>query len=376
MAAGGALSLGLVRCANPGERGDAKAPKPLRILILGGTKFIGPPMVEYALQRGHEVTLFNRGKTNPELFPDVEKLRGDRENDLESLKGRQWDAVIDNSASVPLWVRDSAGLLKDAASLYLFTSSISVYSDNSIPGMDESGPLAVLEDPAAAEEITSVRQVTGANYGALKALCEQEAQKAFGEGAIIVRPGLIVGPMDPSDRFTYWPVRIDRGGEVLAPNDPTDPVQIIDARDLANWYIKLVEEGRTGVYNATGPESPLPIGQMLERIESAIEGQANFTWVDADFLAQHEVQAWMHMTTWVPPRDGYEGFSRTDCSKAIAAGLTFRPLEETARDTLVWWKTLDEERRANPRAGLPADKEAEVLAAWHAREQTSSGAGE
>jgi 2'-hydroxyisoflavone reductase len=366
-AAGGALGLGLAGVSLAGATPVAKAAKSLRILILGGTKFIGPHLVEYARARGHVVTLFNRGKTNPHLFPDVEKLKGDRNDDLESLKGREWDAVIDNSAMVPRWVRQSAGLLKDHAKLYLFTSSISVYADNSKIGIDEEEPVGTIEDP-------TVEEVTGLTYGPLKALCEQEAQKAFGEGAIVVRPGLIVGPMDPSDRFTYWPVRIDRGGEVMAPGDPSDPVQFIDVRDLSEWYVKLVEDGAAGVYNATGPGSPLSIAEMLYGIRAVTTTDVSFTWVDTEFLTRHEVAPWAEMTVWIPPVDEYAGFSRVDCSRAIGAGLAFRPLAVTAADTLEWWKTLPEERRSKLRAGLAAEKEAKVLAAWRVRDEAPAEA--
>jgi len=362
-AAGGALGLGLAGAPLAASTRIPKAAKSLRILILGGTKFIGPALVEYAQARGHKVTLFNRGKTNTHLFPDVEKLKGDRNDDLESLKGHEWDVVIDNSAMVPRWVRQSAGLLKDQAKLYLFTSSISVYSDVSKSGIDEEAPVGTVEDP-------TVEEITGETYGPLKALCEQEAQKAFGDGAIVVRPGLIVGPMDPSDRFTYWPVRIDRGGEVMAPGDPTDPVQFIDVRDLSEWYVRLVEQGGGGVYNATGPGSELSIAEMLYGIRAATTSDVRFTWVDAEFLSQHEVAPWGEMTVWIPPVDEYAGFSRVDCSRAIKTGLTFRPLAVTTADTLEWWDTLPEERKAKLRAGLAADKEAKVLAAWHARDKS------
>lgn len=360
--AGGALGLGLTgTVAAAGREEVAKAERPLRILVLGGTGFIGPHIVRRALARGHRVSIFNRGKTRPDLFPEVEKLRGDRKTgDIAALEGHEWDAVIDNSASIPRWVRDSAGLLAKVAGQYLYTSSISAYADTSKPGMDETAPLATLEDP-------TVEDVSGGTYGGLKALCEKEAEKAFGDRTTIVRPGLIVGPGDGSDRFTYWPARIDRGGEVLAPGDPDDPVQFIDARDLASWYIHLVETRTTGVFNATGPASPLPVAGMLYGIRAVTSTPVTFTWVDADFLEAHEVAPWQEMTVWVPPRAGYEGFSRVSNRRALEAKLTFRPLAETARDTLDWWKSLPEERRAKPRAGLAPAKEAEVLAAWHAR---------
>ena len=337
-------------------RADAQ----LRILVLGGTSFLGVHQVNYALARGHRVTLFNRGRTNTELFPEVEKLRGDRNDDLTALAGPEWDVVIDNSASIPRWVRQSAELLRHSANQYIYVSSISVFSDNSIVGADESAPVAQVEDPTNEE-------LTGGPYGARKALCEKMAQDAFGDRATVVRPGLIVGPMDVSDRFTYWPVRIDRGGEVLAPGDPTNPVQIVDVRDLGEWMIRVAEENHTGVYNATGPAWPMSIAEMLYGIRAVTNANVTFTWIDADSLQEHEVRPWTHMPTWIPPRDGMEGFSRVNCSKAIGRGLTFRPLAETALDTLTWWKTLSDERRSNTRFGLPAEREQEVLAAWHNR---------
>jgi 2'-hydroxyisoflavone reductase len=321
---------------------------------------LGVAEVNYALARGHRVTLFNRGRTNPQLFPDVEKLIGDRDNNLTALEGREWDVVIDNSSSIPRWVRQSAGLLKHSASQYIFVSSLSVIADNSVIGADESIAVAQLEDP-------TVEQITGETYGGMKALCEQFTMEEFGDGGTVVRPGLIVGPMDVSDRFTYWPVRIDRGGEVLAPGAPTDPVQIVDVRDLGAWLVRVAEDQYTGVYNATGPAAPMSMAEMLYGIRAATDANVSFTWVNADFLEEHGVRPWGDMPTWIPPRDGMEGFSTVNCAKAIAHGLTFRPLAETASDTILWWKTLPEERRNTTRAGLPADREVEVLAAWHSR---------
>ncbi len=338
----------------------SKAEEPLRILILGGTRFLGVAQVQYALARGHTVTLFNRGRTNTHLFPSVEKLRGDRNDDLTALHGREWDVVIDNSASVPRWVEQSAGLLRNSAGQYIYVSSLSVIADNSIIGSDEATAVKQLDDP-------TVEQVTGGTYGGMKALCEQRAHEAFGDRALVVRPGLIVGPMDNTDRFTYWPIRIDRGGEVMAPGNPTDHVQIIDVRDLASWMVRMGEDNASGVYNATGPASPMTMAEMLYGIRAATSAAVSFTWVNADFLEEHDVRPWGHMPTWIPPRVGMEGFSRVDCSKAIAAGLTFRPLAETARDTITWFKTLPAERQSQMGAGLPAEREAEVLAAWHAR---------
>ncbi|UCF19766.1 MAG: NAD-dependent epimerase/dehydratase family protein [Gemmatimonadota bacterium] len=338
----------------------ASAAKPLRILILGGTGFIGPHQVRYALARGHTVTLFNRGRTNPDMFPEVEKLRGDRDGDLEALKGRDWDAVIDNSATIPRWVRDSAGLLKDSAGQYLYISTLSVYRGFPQPGMDETAPVQELEDP-------TVEQVNGRTYGGLKALCEQAAQAALPGRTTVVRPGLIVGPGDPTDRWTYWPVRISRGGEVLAPGDPWTLVRYIDARDVSEWCVRMLEDGNTGVYNAVGPRSHLSTAEMLYGIRATTNVEIGFTWVAADFLAEQNVRPWSDLPAWLPPTEEYVGYGSISRDKAIAAGLTFRPLATTALETLDWWRSLPEERRASPRAGLPPEREAEVLAAWHAR---------
>jgi len=378
MAAGAA---GLASAAS----GDAttgpapRASRSLKLLVLGGTGLIGPPMVEYALARGHEVTLFNRGKTNVGLFPDLEKLVGDRNGDLASIeaevaKKRRWDAVIDNTASIPRWVTQSAGLLSKSADVYLYTSSISAYAAHDTPGADETAPVGTIS-PEDEAKVAGPQDITGENYGPLKARCEDEARTAFPDAAIVVRPGLIVGPGDYSDRFTYWPRRVARGGEVLAPGTPDDPVQFIDCRDLGEWYIRLVEDRAFGTYNATGPRSPMTIAGLLHGIRATLDNDISFTWVPADFLEGHEVQAWTEMTVWVPPVEEYAGFGAASIERAKAAGLDFRPLATTTRDTLTWWNDQPEDRRAKPRAGLDADKEAKVLAAWHARGTTAETAG-
>jgi len=349
---------------DPGSQEATRAARSLRILILGGTGFLGPAQVEYALARGHTLTLFNRGRTAPGLFPGVETLAGDRATpDYAALAGRTWDAVIDNSANVATWVMDSVQILKDAAGRYLYVSSISAHSDNSILGQDENG--AVFSE-ADYEEAVASGAGAGAAFGQNKAQAERETFKAFGERGIVVRPGLIVGPRDRSDRFTYWPVRIDRGGEVLAPGDGTDWAQIVDVRDLARFMVHLVEEEASGTFNATGPEAPLTMAGMLYGIRAITSTPVTFTWVDADFLREHEVGAWMEMPVWVYPEPETRGFSAWDCSKAIAAGLTFRPLADTARDTLAWWKARPEAER-NLRTGVAPEKERAILEAWHAR---------
>jgi 2'-hydroxyisoflavone reductase len=325
-------------------------------LILGGTGFLGPALVAAARARGHTLTLFNRGKTNPGRFPDLEQLHGDRDGHLQALAHRKWDAVIDDCGYVPRLVHDSARLLAPNVGQYLFVSTISVYADTSKP-VDEDAPLAKLAQPT---EI-----VSGGSYGALKALCEQAAQALMPGRVTVVRPGLIVGPEDPTDRFTYWPVRIARGGEVLAPGRATDPVLYIDVRDLARFMVLLVERNQRGTFNALGPAGTLGVGQLLDGVRRGVGGAARFTWVDADFLDRHGVHPWMDMPVWAPPTGDTAYLGRISRARAVKAGLTFRPVADTARDTLAWWKTLPETRRARLKAGVTPEQEAAVLAAWH-----------
>ncbi|MEY2560015.1 MAG: hypothetical protein QOG51_430 [Verrucomicrobiota bacterium] len=365
-AAGGAFGLGLF----PDARAAAEKTKPLRILILGGTGFTGPFQIRYALERGHKVTVFNRGKTHPGETPkEVEQLIGDRNGQLDALKNRQWDVVIDNPTMLPAWVRDAAQILKGNVERYVFISTISVFADTSKAGIEESAPLAKYTgaDPYKETRDTVIASKF-ALYGPLKALSEQEAEKWFPKQTLVIRPGLIVGPRDETDRFSYWPVRIDRGGEVLAPGNPTDPVQFIDGRDLAEWVIRMVEGRETGVYNATGPAQPLGVGAMLEGIKTANKSNANFTWVNADFLEAQKVAPWSDMPVWVPPRGEEGGMGRISIKWALGKGLTFRPLAETARDTLAWFKAQPAERQ-KLKAGLSPEREAEVLAAWHKQQK-------
>jgi nucleoside-diphosphate-sugar epimerase len=362
---GGAVVAGTTRAI------ETQQAKPMRILILGGTGFTGPYQVRYALSRGHEVTVFNRGKTHPGDLPEkVEQLIGDRNGQLDALKGRQWDVCIDNPTTLPAWVRDAAGILKGNVERYIFISTISVYSDLSKP-VDENAPLAKYEGPDPYKETLEAMKASGfKTYGPLKALSEQETEKWFPGKSLIIRPGLIVGPRDETDRFTYWPVRIERGGEVLAPGQPSDPVQFIDARDLAEWTIRMAEQRATGVYNATGPEKQLGVGDMLGEIKSALNANANFTWVPADFLEQQHVAPWADMPVWIPPQSEEGGLSRTSIKRALEHGLTFRPLATTARDTSRWFKSLPPERQAKLRAGISPDREKEVLEAWHASQKS------
>ncbi len=335
---------------------SGQADKPLRILILGGTGFIGPHIVQRAIDRGHTVTLFNRGNRNEQLFPDLEERIGDRteEGGLDALNDGEWDAVIDTWPSVPRYVREAGILLRDRVKQYLFVSTISVYASHAKIGIDETEPVGVLPDP-------TVEEVTGQTYGPLKALCEQTALDLYPGGATVVRPGLIVGPRDPTDRFTYWPLRVRDGGAVLAPGSPSDRTQIIDARDLASFMIHTLETKAVGTYNATGV--PMAIGDVLFTCKEVTDSDAEFRWGDADFLAAQQVSPWGDMPAWVPPVGDYAGFGSVNVGKAVSAGLTFRPLARTIDDTLKWYDKEPEERRARVRAGIAREREKEVLAA-------------
>ncbi len=335
------------------------APRPMKILILGGTSFLGPQIVEAAQTRGHVLTLFNRGKTNPGLFPDIEKLRGDRDGDLASLEGRAWDSVVDTSGYVPRIVTMSAKLLAPSVKQYVFISTLSVFGEGLKPGTAEDGPLATMDDETS-EDVKKY-------YGALKARCEKAAEAAMPGRTWNIRPGLIVGPRDNSDRFTYWPVRIAAGGEVLAPGDGSDPVQYIDARDLGAWIVLGIERNLAGVYNAVGPAKKTTMKTTLEGIKKGVGGNARFTWVSTKFLDEKQVAPWSDLPVWVPGQD--EGFTQISNRKAIAAGLSFRPVSATASDTLSWFKTLPDDRRGKLRAGITIEKEKELLAEWHSQKK-------
>jgi 2'-hydroxyisoflavone reductase len=343
----------------------------LKILILGGTGFLGSFQVRYALSRGHQVTIFNRGQSHPgSLPPEVEQLIGDRNGQLGALKGRKWDVVIDNPTTLPAWVREVAQILKGNVERYVFISTVSVYSDKSQPGMDESGPLATYEgshDSAMNETPETLLASNRSLYGPLKVVSEREVERWFPGQALIIRPGLIVGPGDDTDRFTFWPLRVARGGEVLAPGEASDPVQFIDVRDLAKWTIRMVEQGATGIYNATGPQQKFTIGEMLDGIRQVTKSDAQFTWVNAEFLASQKVWAWTDLPVWMPAQGTVAGFCQISTQKALDMGLTFRSFSDTTQATLEWMRQQGPERRANLRAGITAQRETEVLAAWHAR---------
>lgn len=337
----------------------------MKLLILGGTVFLGRHLVDAALARGHEVTLFNRGQHNPELYPEVEKLRGDRESDLSALAGRRWVAVIDTSGYVPRVVHASARLLAGAVEHYTFISTISVFADTSAVGIDEDAPLATLDDPTNEE-------YRGPAYGPLKALCEQAAEQELPGRVLMIRPGLIVGPHDPSDRFTYWPYRVAQGGEVLAPGRPERSVQIIDARDLAEWNLRMVEQRQTGIFNATGPDRTLTMQEVLQTCRDVSGSDARFTWIPDAFLSEAGLSPWIEVPLWIPETPDRAGFYAIDCRRAVAQGLTFRPLADTVRDTLAWDRTRSESFTS---AGLKPEREAEVLHAWHEQERELSGSG-
>lgn len=325
----------------------------MKILILGGTKFLGRHLVDAALARGHEVTLFNRGKTNPALFPQVETITGDRGQDIEKLSGREWDAVIDVAGYLLRIVRLSAQGLERSVRRYVYISSISAYAGFSKIGINESDPVGKLKDE-------SVEEINEETYGPLKALCEKTVQDLYGERALIIRPGLIVGPHDPTDRFTYWPLRVKRGGDMLTPEKPGAPIQIVDVRDLSAFIIKLMEENAAGIYNATGPDYELTIGALLDACKRVTGSVAALHWASVEFLKEHQVEPWSDMPVWIPDTGKDAGFSRIDVSKAIYAGLEFRPLEETIRDTIAWAETRPADHEW--RAGLNPDQESILLA--------------
>jgi 2'-hydroxyisoflavone reductase len=329
----------------------------VRILILGGTKFLGRAIAEVAVARGHALTLFNRGQTNPELFPEVEKLRGDREGDLAQLRGHVWDVVIDTSGNVPGVVSSSAALLSQAAGYYLFVSTRSVYAPPYRPGFDESA-LTVDPDNGSSKD-------PGQRYGALKLMCERIVADIFPDAHAVIRPGLIVGPHDPSGRFTYWPLRIASGGAVLAPAPPERQVQFIDVRDLGDWIMRLAEERTNGTYNAAGPNPATNFGQLLDACRGVARSDAEIVWVDEPFLLERGVVPWMELPLWLPGQNA--AYQQGDVSKALAAGLRLRPVVETLRDTLEWAYQAGADLITPGEfhdAGMAPARELELLSSW------------
>ena len=342
----------------------------LRILILGGTSFIGVHMTQLALKRGYRVTLFNRGKTNPGLFPQVEKLRGDRNGQLDALKGRSWDAVIDDSGFVPRHVRLSAELLAPHVQRYVYVSSISAYASFAKPN-DERSPLGTIEDE-------STEKVTGATYGPLKALCEKAVEVAMPHRAIVLRPGIIVGPYDSTDRFTYWPARAARGGEMLVPGNPVQGIQFIDARDLAHFTLDAVEHDLTGTFNMVAPPGRFTMGELVASSIGAAKALArpspppSAVWVSFEFLEQQKADG--DFPLWVPPTGDWAAFADVSAARALRAGLKITPIATTVRDTLAWYLGQPQSERAHLKAGPTPEREKELLAAWRERGKPAAAA--
>lgn len=328
----------------------------MKLLIIGGTVFLGRAVVEFALAHGHEVTLFNRGQSNATLFPDIERIHSNRDGGLQALAGRTFDACLDTCGYVPRIVGASAQFLKDAVNHYAFVSSVSAYAKPSPDGVDESSDLATMDDP-------SVEEITGESYGPLKALCEAEVTAAFGDRALLIRPGLIVGPHDVTDRFTYWPWRAAQGGRILAPGRPNRPIQFIDVRDLAAWIVRMLEAGETGVYNAASAPGTFTMESLLRTCCDVSGKDCELIWVADGFLNEHEVGAWMELPLWIPEdADIASGFFDFRADRAIADGLTFRPVEETVRATMDWSRTRAEDHHW--RGGLRQEREGELLEDW------------
>ncbi|MBM3975636.1 MAG: epimerase [Planctomycetes bacterium] len=355
--------------ADPSTPADGgRAARPLEILILGGTIFLGPAIVDAAKRRGHKVTLFNRGKHNPEWFPELEKLRGDRDPDkgegLKALAGRKWDAVIDDCGYFPRHVKASAELLAPNVGHYTFISTISTYASSEVEGADESAPLATMADPTLEEFGKSFEY-----YGPLKVLCEQAAEAAFPQRTCVIRPGFIVGPKDTTDRFTYWPVRVVRGDDMLAPGSPTDPVQVIDVRDLGEFAVLAAEKALTGRFNACGPGETLTMGKLIESCNRSAGATAKPVWVTPEFLNAQARPGDGGIPIWVEYGGESKGFHTWSNKRAVDAGLRFRSIDDTVAATLAWWYEQPAERRAKLRAGLTAEAESRILEAW-AKEKT------
>lgn len=328
----------------------------MNILLIGGTVFLGRFIAAEALRRGHTLTLFHRGKHNPQLFPEAEKLHGDRRGDVSALRGRSWDAVIDTCGYMRRDIRTVGKVLGNATEHYTFISSVSVYADLSPRSIAEDAEVGTVDDP-------DIEEVTGETYGPLKAVCERAAEEYFPQRTCVVRPGLIVGPYDPTNRFSYWLQRTARGGDILAPGNPAEPVQYIDVRDLAAWIVLMAECKHTGIFNATGPRNRLSMEQFLHACISTLQPKARLVWVDEEFLLDNNIAPFTELPIWVPESAG--GIHRIDCSNAIRAGLHCRPAEETIRDTFAWEQEHPELLEHRQYAPLSTAREAEVLAAWH-----------
>ncbi len=327
----------------------------MKILIIGGTRFLGRYLVESALNRNHEVTLFNRGQSNPDLYPDIEQIHGDRDGELDKLGNRTWDAVIDTCGYYPRIVTDSAKYLSDKAQHYTFISSISAYADLSKPGVNENSPVGIIKD-------TTIEEITEDSYGPLKALCEQAVEKQFPNNTLVIRPGLIVGPHDLSDRFSYWVNRINRGGKVLVPEPKDYNVQYIDVRDLSDWTIKMIEDKKTEIFNGTGPDFKLSMSDFLNKCREILNSETEFIWVNQQFLEKNKVENWTDLPVWIVDKK-YAGMMLTSCAKAFATGLKFRPLEDTIKDTLKWCQARPNDYKW--KAGLKIERETELIMKWN-----------
>lgn len=327
----------------------------MRILIIGGTRFLGRHIVDTALRGGHQLTLFNRGKNSQVVPEGIEQIQGDRNQaeDLQKLAGRTWDAVIDPSAYFPHQVRSLLAVIGSNIAHYSLISTISVYAEPLPETIDESAPLATTDDPEATE--------IGANYGALKALCEEAAEAALPGRVHAIRAGLIVGPYDPTHRFTYWPERLQRGGEVIAPGSPDQAVQVIDVRDLSEWTVGAAERGVVGRYNATGPADPLTLGDVISECQRQGQPNSNIHWLPENWLLEQQVQPWIGLPLWLPGEDS-QRLMNTRCEAAIGLGLRFRPLAETVQATIAWFKANPEVLQGHPT--LTAEREAELLTLW------------
>ncbi len=370
-AAAAAVGVG-ARTARAEQAASGTAKTPLKILVLGGTGFLGPQLVAAAKARGHTLTLFNRGKTNAGKFDEYEQLHGDRDPNkdagLKALEGdRRWDVVFDDCGYYPRMVKASAELLAKRVSQYVYVSSISCYLKNDVPGLDETAECATMPDPTL-ESMGKDYEF----YGALKALCEQATLAVYPKNSTIIRPGYIVGPTDFSDRFTYWPVRVSRGGEMLAPGDPSDPLQIIDVRDLGEWMVHTAEERIFGTFNACGPEKKLAMSEVLEASKRVSKSDATFTWVPWTFLEKNPV----NLTVWSPPTGEFAGMHRWSNARAVKAGLKFRPIETICKDTIEWFKAQPADRQArpedpkNPGHWISAEEEKKLLADWRAQKKS------
>jgi 2'-hydroxyisoflavone reductase len=346
-----------------GQRANA-AEKPLRVLILGGTGFIGPHTIEALRRSGHRITLFNNDKESAGKFPDLESLFGDRDGKIEALGGREWDVVIDNSGYVPRLVKLTADALKDRVGHYIYISSISAYADLSKPGIDEDHPLATLKDP-------SVEKVTNETYGGLKAACENVVRAAYGSRYTVIRPSYIVGPGDPTDRFTYWPVRVSQGGEMLAPGKSGDPVQFIDVRDLAGFIAACAEHRYAGNFNLCIPPRSVSMGQLLDSSRKISKAGTKFVWVDEKFIEAQNFQG-NEIPIWSPTQGEDAGAALITSARAVAKGLKFRPLDVTVSDTLAWHATRPPERREKLRAGLTMEQERALLEKWRQSKKSAA----